>query len=431
MSDVFISYKDQDSDFAESLILHLKNKGFFVLERKTSPSPEKSYISIEQAIRNASILLTVMTPAAKASETVTYEWIFALGAGIPVFTIVRQETELHPRLTVLPHFDFTDPLTPPWEALIEAIEGIVKHLEPHRVPTSHTATPSYIRMAITALDSANAEDRAGAIDNLAQTDHPVAVEALVGALSHPLQDVRTLAALARGNARDIRAIPELLATLRLQDEEISNEAIIALGNIGDATVAPQLVDTMHRRWDRSRYLIADALEKMGSAVVPILQNMLHEENKERKVWATQTLKGFGTAAVSSLIQALQDKERAVKIYAISALSDIGGPDAVSSLIKMLTSDSEEWPIRSNAIEALGKIGDVSAVPSLILALSYNDDGVRRNAAKALRQIGSSAVPSLIEILGTAEGDLRRRINTLLKQIGTPEALSALNTKSRH
>ncbi len=403
MSDVFISYGDQDSDFAESLLLHLKNEGIFVLERDNHPSPEKSYTSIEQAIRNASALLTIMTPAAKTSETVRYEWIFALGAGIPVITIVQQEIELHPRLTTLPNFDFTNPLAQPWEALIEAIEVIAKRLEPHRVPTSR-ATPSYIRVSITALDSANSEDREGAIDNLAQTDHPVAVEALVGALSHPLQDVRTLAALARGNAGDIRAIPELLDALRQKDEEISDEAIIALGNIGDATIAPHLIDTLYHRWDRSRYLIADALEKMGSAVVPILQNILHEENVEKKVWATQTLKGFGNVAVPSLTQALLDKERAVKIYAISALSDISGPDAVSSLIKMLESDSEEWSIRSNAAEALGKIGDVSAVPSLI--------------------------PQLIEALGSAEGELRRRIITQLRHIGTPEALSALNTKSR-
>jgi len=84
----------------------------------------------------------------------------------------------------------------------------------------------------------------------------------------------------------------------------------------------------------------------------------------------------------------------------------------------------------NAAEALGKIGDTSAVLSLIQALSYDDDSVRRTAAKALRQIGSGAVPRLIEILGTTEGDVRRHIHTLRKQIGTPEAMSAINTKSR-
>jgi len=194
-------------------------------------------------------------------------------------------------------------------------------------------------------------------------------------------------------------------------------------------VAPYLIHTLYRRWDRSRYLIADAFEEMGDATVPVLQNILHEEIVERKIWAVQTLKEIGEVAVPSLIQALHDKERAVKVYAIGALSDIEGPATVPSLIEVLASGSEEWSIRENATEALGKIGDTSAVLSLIQALSYDDDSVRRATAKALRQIGSGAVPSLIEILGTTEGDVRRRIHTLLKQIGTPEAMSAINTKS--
>ena len=236
-------------------------------------------------------------------------------------------------------------------------------------------------------------------------------------------------ALARGHAGDTRAIPGLLQALNQNDEDISDSAIIALGNIGDVAVAPHFINTLYRRWDRSRYLIADAFEKMGEAAVPVLQNILHEENGERKVWAIQTLREIGDAAIPSLIEALDDKEHAVKVYAIGALGAIGGPGAVTRLIEVLASDSEEWSIRRIATEALGKIGDARAVPSLIRALSYNDDSVRRDAAKALRQFGSRAVPGLLEFLGTAEGDLRRRINTLLKQIGTPEALSAINTKS--
>lgn len=150
-----------------------------------------------------------------------------------------------------------------------------------------------------------------------------------------------------------------------------------------------------------------------------------------KVWAIRTLKRIGVAAVPSLIQALQDKERAVKVYAIGALSEIGGPAAVSSLMEVLESENEEWSIRDNAAEALGKIGDIAAVPGLIRTLSYNDESVRREAARALRQIGSNAVPQLVEALRSAEGDLRRRITAQLRSIGTPEALSAINTKSRH
>lgn len=430
MGYVFISYENGDHDFAEALIYRLKNLGISVWEQPdVSHVPEERYTVIEQALRNASVFVVIMTPTARASKSVTYEWIFALGVGVPIIPIVLKSTILHLRLTQLSRFDFTNHTTRPWDAFLDAVQKTITEVEPHRILLPR-GIPSYIQEAIKALDNANPDDREGAIDNLAQADHPVAVEALVGALSHPLQDVRIFAALARGKTGDARAVPELLNALDQKDEGISNDAIIALGKIGDVTVAPYLIHTLYRRWDRSRYLSADAFEKMGDATVPVLQNILHEEIVERKIWAVQTLKEIGEAATPSLIQALQDKERAIKVYATGALSDIGGPATVPSLIEVLASGSEEWSIRENAAEALGKIGDTSAVLSLIQALSYDDDSVRRTAAKALRQIGSGAVPRLIEILGTTEGDVRRHIHTLRKQIGTPEAMSAINTKSR-
>ncbi len=63
-------------------------------------------------------------------------------------------------------------------------------------------------------------------------------------------------------------------------------------------------------------------------------------------------------------------------------------------MEILESESEEWSIRANAAEALGKIGDVAALPSLIRALSYDEENVRREAARALRQIGSSAISAV-------------------------------------
>src|SRR5579884_3613971 len=391
MNSVFLSYEGEDRDFAEALILRLAQHGIAVCDQKTVPYPSNGwYTEIDQAIRHAAALIVIITPAARASELVTYEWIFALGVGIPVFPVVAKDTLLHPRLTNLSCFDFTNQTTHTWNALIEALQKAITEAEPHRVPIPR-GTPAYIQEAIKALDSANPDDREGAIDNLAQSDHPVALEALIGALSHPLQDVRIFAALARGEAGDVRAIPELLDALRQKDEGIVDRAIIALGNIGDVKVAPQLMDILNHRWDRTRYLITNALQKMGDAVVPMLQHMLHEESTERKVWAIKTLKGIGYPAVPSLIQALHDKEQAVKVYAIDALRDIGGPAGVPGLIEVLASENEEGSIRNIAAEALGEIGDANAVPVLIRALSDNEDRVRRAAAKALRQIGSDAV----------------------------------------
>lgn len=43
-------------------------------------------------------------------------------------------------------------------------------------------------------------------------------------------------------------------------------------------------------------------------------------------------------------------------------------------------------VRHNAVRALWKIGDPRAVKPLIKRLKHSDEGVRRDAAKALKQI---------------------------------------------
>lgn len=134
----------------------------------------------------------------------------------------------------------------------------ITQVEPHRVPIPR-GTPSYIQEAIKALDSANPDDREGAIDNLAQSTYPVAVESLVGALSHPLQDVRIFAALARGEAGDPRAIPHLLEALQYEDITICRRAISALGNVGDASVVSRLIELLHHRPEETRRTIAETL----------------------------------------------------------------------------------------------------------------------------------------------------------------------------
>lgn len=103
-------------------------------------------------------------------------------------------------------------------------------------------TPPYIRHAIAALDSANREDRRGGIDSLAETDHPLAGEALLKCLEHSLRDVRFGAALILGKRGDVKAIPALLNSLprelayvdvqtdpRQETLEAMSSAFIALG----------------------------------------------------------------------------------------------------------------------------------------------------------------------------------------------------------
>ena len=99
---VFISFKHEDGDFAENLIHRVEKAGF-----KTWIDSDKLNAGvdwrteIDEAIKSAFALIVIMTPEAKASEYVTYEWSFAWGAGVRVIPILLKPTPLHPRLEAL------------------------------------------------------------------------------------------------------------------------------------------------------------------------------------------------------------------------------------------------------------------------------------------------------------------------------------------
>ena len=64
-----------------------------------------------------------MTPDARKSEYVTYEWAFAWGKGKAIFPVMLKQTQLHPRLESLQYLNFTDRTVRPWEKLIDSIKS--------------------------------------------------------------------------------------------------------------------------------------------------------------------------------------------------------------------------------------------------------------------------------------------------------------------
>ena len=118
-SHVFISHHGDDGDFAEVLKLNLQKAGvdaWIDTDRLRVGDDWRS--EIDEAIRSATALIVVMTPSAKDSEYVTYEWAFAWGAGVKVIPILLSTTQLHPRLDSLQYLDFTNRRARPWSRLI-------------------------------------------------------------------------------------------------------------------------------------------------------------------------------------------------------------------------------------------------------------------------------------------------------------------------
>jgi len=122
MSHIFISYSHEDADFTEILRTKLEQNGFVVWTDTALRGGEDWRKGIDQAIRDAFAVITVMTPEAKTSEYVTYEWAFAVGAEVKVIPILLKRTNLHPRLESLQHLDFTRRQSRPWDELKSVLQ---------------------------------------------------------------------------------------------------------------------------------------------------------------------------------------------------------------------------------------------------------------------------------------------------------------------
>ncbi len=81
MSHIFISYNHEDSDFADALIGKIEKEGLTTwVDNDRINAGEDWRLTIDQAIKDSFALIVIMSPTAKASEYVTYEWAFAWGA---------------------------------------------------------------------------------------------------------------------------------------------------------------------------------------------------------------------------------------------------------------------------------------------------------------------------------------------------------------
>lgn len=120
---VFISHDHDDADFAELLKLKLEKEGIDSwLDTERLKIGQDWREEIDHGIENSIAVIAVMTPEARKSEYVTYEWAFAWGKGKKIFPIMLKMTQLHPRLESLQYLNFTNHPTRPWDELIDSIK---------------------------------------------------------------------------------------------------------------------------------------------------------------------------------------------------------------------------------------------------------------------------------------------------------------------
>jgi len=398
MQHVFISYKNEDLDFAENVISRLEKEGFSTWTDLKIGAGEEWRNAIDLAIKNALALIVIMTPEAKASEYVTYEWAFAWGVGIRVIPIMLRVTELHPRLEALQYLDFTNVKSRPWDKLIEEVKAAASAPLTYSISIPLNSPP-FIRQAVASLDSAVFGNRKNAVRTLELAEMPAARTVLKEALKHPLPDVRSASAEALGEIRDPAAVPPLIETLEDPSDDARRAAAKALGEIKDPAAIPPLIKALE---DPSFLVRSGAAKALGEikdpAAIPPLIEALDDDTVNVCSAAAQSLAKIGhLAAIPPLVETLADPSDGVRSAVAKALGEIKDPTAIPPLTETLKDPYDE--VRSAGAKALGKIRDPSAVTALIGALEDPSGKVRSEIVRALGKINDpAAVPPLIKIL---------------------------------
>ncbi|MFT3911466.1 MAG: toll/interleukin-1 receptor domain-containing protein [Ferruginibacter sp.] len=123
---IFISHDHEDADFAELLKLQLEKHNLYCwIDSERLKIGQDWRVEIDEGIINSIAVIVIMSPEAKKSEYVTYEWAFAWGKEKRIFPLMLKQTALHPRLESLQYLDFTNRATRPWDKLIKSIKELI------------------------------------------------------------------------------------------------------------------------------------------------------------------------------------------------------------------------------------------------------------------------------------------------------------------
>jgi hypothetical protein len=113
------------------------------------------------------------------------------------------------------------------------------------------------------------------------------------------------------------------------------------------------------------------------------------------------------AAIEALREALKDEDPEVRQHALFALTQIGDPEAASTLIEALKDQS--WQIRAKAAWGLGLHGGSKGIDALIGALKDTDFHVREQAAWGLGLTGDArCIEPLIATLRDENPEVREK-----------------------
>ncbi len=170
-----------------------------------------------------------------------------------------------------------------------------------------------------------------------------------------------------------------------------------------------------------RYASAKALSFFSSsAVTHALVNTL--ENTDEHIYvrlesAASLARQRNNSGTAFIKACLADDFLQNRLEAVIVLSEIATDAANQLLIDTLLDDEQHSEIRAGAAWALGEIRSQSAMSALINSFIAVDNGIRIEAARALRKLASEFAPDIIREFPASSPDKRPGIAWVLSKSG--------------
>lgn len=219
-----------------------------------------------------------------------------------------------------------------------------------------------------------------------------------------------------GWLRELEAAPDM-ASPKWRE---SVAAIRAIGTNGLPTLVTMLGG------DDSRWKVQAVTLIQDTANVDLSESLADADQRRARI-GFQVLGRSARPAIPKLAALAETSDPALAERAFMAMLEIGGPETIPPLLKVLTNSNPGRQMMAVTYLGLLRSEAREAVPALVQALSGSDAELRATAARALGNIGLDAplaVPALTRTLADADSRVRAAAAMALGAFGT-QAESAL------
>jgi HEAT repeat protein len=302
------------------------------------------------------------------------------------------------------------------------------------------------------LKSGNAKTRCRAVQDMALSGDPSAVDPCVESLGDDAPEVRLAAARALGALKDARGFSPLVEALKDRNSDVRAAAATSLRQLGDSRAISPLTASLNDSDHTVRWQAATALNGLGwkpstdtehilrsaamgqhenlavhgNRAVDALTRALSDPSCPRRHAAARALgETNDQRALKPLLDALRDEDSHVRVAAVEALSELGNSEASASLFKCLS--DREHRVRAAAVDALGRLGDARIVEPIEESLLHDASwDVRKLSVEALGRIKNDRATQLLwQALRDRDHDVRQTAAAALGPIPDPRSIAPL------